>query len=386
MKRTIFIGIVLALIKVQTVFSQEQSYDQLARHYFHKVWNYYRVPQYGLFAEFYPQAHTDTLTYLQQGGTSKVASYLWPLSGIVSACNRMIKLPGGSQFLPYLDSAMMAMEQYRDTLRHPPGYQAYPARFEKVDRYYDDNGLVAIDYAEAYLSTGNPVYLKRAKDVFRFILSGWSDDMGGGVSWLEGHRDQKPACSNGMATLAALKLYSATKERYYLNWGKKFYNWMKCLRQPPGIYANDIKTKDSSINKTYYTYNSGSMLEASVLLYQFTSDTSYLNEARTIAQATLAHFGKKQADGRIVILDLPWFVTVLFRGYEALYHIDKNSRYIQIIRSNIDYACKHGRDKYGLFNTSWTNSKDEYEKPKWLLDEACMVELFARLALLEGKQ
>ena len=52
---------------------------------------------------------------------------------------------------------------------------------------------LGIEYAEAYLNTKNPVYLSRAKDAFKFILSGWTDQLGGGVYWLEGHRDQKPA-------------------------------------------------------------------------------------------------------------------------------------------------------------------------------------------------
>src|SRR5690606_26508821 len=94
------------------------------------------------------------------------------------------------------------------------------------DRYYDDNGLVGIDYMESYFNTKDELYLKRAKDVFTFILSGWDDELGGGVTWLEGHRDQKPACSNGMAMLTALKIYQGSKDKYYLNWGIKFYDWM----------------------------------------------------------------------------------------------------------------------------------------------------------------
>ncbi len=48
----------------------------------------------------------------------------------------------------YVDSMVTAMEEYYDTTRVPFGYQAYPVRFEKVDRYYDDNGLVGIDYID----------------------------------------------------------------------------------------------------------------------------------------------------------------------------------------------------------------------------------------------
>lgn len=383
-------GIILLLLVFSgSAFSQQKAataptYHQLAEVYFQKIWDYYRVPEFGLFSEYYPQGHKDTLTYIQEGASSKKVSYLWPLSGIVSASNLMMKLPGSKKkYKPFLDSVLQAMEQYRDTLRSPAGYQAFPSRFGKVDRYYDDNGLVGMDYVDAYENTGNKLYLQRAKDVFTFILSGWSDDMGGGVTWLEGHRDQKPACSNGMATLTALKLYGATKDPYYLNWGKKFYNWMKCLRDSTGIYANDIKTKDSSVNKVYWTYNSGSMLEASVLLYQFTREKEYLAEAKAIAAATFQHFGVVKENGRISILDLPWFVTVLFRGYDALYRVDGNPKYINVIKNNVDFAYANSRDKYGLFYNNWNNEKDEHATAKWLLDEACMIELYARMALLK---
>jgi uncharacterized protein YyaL (SSP411 family) len=364
----------------------KESYAVIAENFYAKIWSLYRVPEYGLFAEYYPQKHTDTLTYLQQGAESKKVCYLWPLSGIFSSTNVLMQTPAGrKKYKPFLDSVVFAMEHYRDASRTPAGYQAYPVRFEKVDRYYDDNGLVGIDYVDAYENTGNKVYLERAKSAFAFIISGWSDDLGGGVSWLEGVRDQKPACSNGMATLVALKLYKATKDKYYLDWGRKFYNWMKCLRDENGIYANDIKTADSSVNKVYYTYNSGSMLIASTLLYEFTKDKSYLAEAKAIAEASYVHFGIAKEGDRVSILDLPWFVTVLFRGYEALYRIDGNPKYVLTIKKNIDFAFKNSRDKYGLFYNNWNKEKDEFETAKWLLDEACMAELYARLAQLKLK-
>ncbi|RYE90149.1 MAG: hypothetical protein EOO37_03625 [Cytophagaceae bacterium] len=41
--------------------------------------------------------------------------------------------------------------------------------------------MVGIDFMEAYFNTKNPVYLRRAEGVFAFIVSGWNDDLGGGV-------------------------------------------------------------------------------------------------------------------------------------------------------------------------------------------------------------
>jgi uncharacterized protein YyaL (SSP411 family) len=368
----------------QTRKSSEE-YLKRAEDIYQVIWTKYRVKEYGLFSENFPSSKSASLDYFQEGAVKeKEVSFLWPFSGLFSATNVLIKTPSlRKKYLPYLDSLATGMEQYKDTLRKPVGYQAYPVRFEKVDRYYDDNGLVSIDYMESYFNTENPVYLERAKVVFEFILSGWDEKLGGGVTWLEGHRDQKPACSNGMATLAALKIYEATGDPYYLKWGEKFYNWMHDnLRDSAGVYVND-KKMDGTVNKTYFTYNSGSMLEASVMLYKFKKDKKYLMEAKTIAKGAFNHFSVPGPGGtREFQIDLPWFTTVLFRGYESLYHVDGDYTYIEAIAKKLDQAWENSRDKYGLVTYNWTSTPDELAKPKWLLNETCIAELYGRLSLL----
>ncbi|MES2646024.1 MAG: glycoside hydrolase family 76 protein [Bacteroidota bacterium] len=351
------------------------------------VWKYYRVPSHtGLFTENFPSNGADSLTYMEGGGVKeKTVSFLWPFSGMFSATNVLLQIPIlHLKYLPYLDTCVLGMEKYKDTTRSPTGYQAYPAAFEKSDRYYDDNGLVGIDYMEAYFNTKNPVYLKRAEKVFRFILSGWNNDLGGAVTWLEGHKDQKPACSNGTATLVALKLYEGNKNQFYLNWGKNFYDWMyRNLLDSTGVISNDKKL-DGKVNRTFYTYNSGFVLEAAVLLYKFTGDKQYLQQAQKLAKDSYKHFSAVTHDNRLSFyIDLPWFVTVLFRGYEALYQLDGNYQYIAAIEKELNYAWQHSRDQFGFVTHSWTPVTKELAKPKWILDEACIAELYARLSILQ---
>lgn len=386
MKR-IFFSALLASMGLSAMAQQVQSareYQRRADEMFHRVWRLYRVPQQGLFSEYYPQQHKDSLTYMQDGNVaSKEVSYLWPFSGVMSSANILMRLPGKKAvYRPYLDSAMAGIGLYRDTTRTPAGYQAYPVKFGKVDRYYDDNGLVAIDYAEAWENTGNPVYLAKAKEVFAFIMSGWSDVLDGGVTWLEGNGDMKPACSNGMATLAALKIYKATREPYYLQQGIKFYEWMnRHLRDSAGLFMNDIKTESSALNRVYYTYNSGSMLEAAMMLYNFTHQQQYYKDARQTAESAYRYFALPQKGLRSEFCDLPWFVTVLFRGYQALYAKDKDPRYIKAIIARVDHAWDN-KDPNGLLNHNWSDGQDKAGAPKWLLDEACIAELYARMAML----
>lgn len=396
MKLTLFsiISILLCVGGNNAVAQQNKrstEYLRRAEKMYAEIWDHYRVPAYqGLFSENFPSNKKDSLNYLQGDKVKAMeVSFLWPFSGVFSATNVLLTIPPKrKKYLPYLDIVSIGMEAYRDTTRSPIGYQAYPSRFEKDDRYYDDNGLVGIEYMEAYLNTKNPVYLSRAKVVFKFILSGWSDQLGGGVYWVEGHHDMKPACSNGMDMLVALKLYKATKDTSYLKWGTRFYDWMKTnLGDPNGVYWNDKKTMDGTVNKTYYTYNTGSMLEASVLLYQFTNNKKYLDEAEFMAKGAYQHFSNEKHDPKLNIqVDVPWFLTVLFRGYEALYHVDGNYSYIAAINKDLDYAWENTRDRYGFLTNNWTNDPKLITKPKWLLDEACIAELYARLSILESER
>lgn len=361
-----------------------QMYKERAESFYDLVYDLYYLPNYNLFAEYYPNAKTVKLNYFNDGEKSaKEVSFLWPFSGMTSAINVLYKIDP-KKYKASLKNLIEAQKLYRDTIRKPVGYQAYPPQFEKSDRYYDDNGLVGIDYIEAYENTKDANYLKRAKEVFEFILSGWNNDLEGGVTWLEGVHDQKPACSNGKATVLALKIYEQTHDKYYLDWGLKFYNWMHShIRAEENIYWNDMKTADRSILKTAWTYNTGTMLQAAVSLYKITGKKEYLVEAQSLAEGSYLFFGRKMPDGRTSILDSPWFTIVLFRGYQDLYKVDKNPKYIDTIVQNIDYAWAHARDEKGLFYNNWNAEIDESKTPKWLLDEACIAELYARIALLK---
>jgi uncharacterized protein YyaL (SSP411 family) len=371
--------------------STSQECLSRAQDIYAKIWHDYRVPAYkGLCSENYPADSSAKLDYLQGDKVkARAVSFLWPFSGVMSATNALMRVQSvKKEYHGYMDSIVTGMEEYRDTSRTPVGYQAYPVMFEHADRYYDDNGLVGTEYLEAYFNTKDPVYLARAKTVFKFIISGWSGELGGGIYWLEGHHDQKPACSNGMGLIVALKLYQATKDSYYLNWGLRFYNWMHTnLRNPDGLYYNDKRVADGRLNPTYWTYNSGAVLEAAVMLYGFTKDVKYLTEAQFMAKNIYRHFHAEKHDTHLNMrIDLPWFVAVLFRGYQALYQVDKNYTYIAAIHADLDYAWQNTRDQYGFTTHSWTTNQAEIKKPKWLLDEACIAELYARLSTIESER
>lgn len=368
---------------------QKSNYLDRAKETFDLVWSKYRVPKHQLFSEYYPNSYKPDLNYFQGDvQQAKEVSYLWPMSGVFSSATVLMEIDT-VRYAPYLDSMVIAVEQYLDKTRNPYGYQAYPSKFEKVDRYYDDNGLVGIDYIDSYNITKNPVFLKRAKDVMTFIESGWSDDFGGGVSWLEGVRDQKPACSNGKATVLAIKIYQASGEEKYLHYGMKSYNWMLSILRDDSlnIVWNALLIREgqkSEVQKHAYTYNTGTLLQSAVRLYKITSNAKYLEDAKALAEGSYKFYFGHTADGIPYVKDMPWFTVVLFRGYQELYEIDKNPKYVDTVIECADWAWNHARDKEGFLYHDWTGKEDESKKPKWLLDTSCMAELYARAAIIKG--
>lgn len=381
---------ILLLMSVFSSYRVKQSvkdnvYLNRAEDLFQTVWFKYRLPQHRLFAEYYPNSYQPDLTYFQDSTyKAQETSFLWPMSGVFSAVNILVE-HDSEKYSAYQDSMVMAVENYYDCKRVPAGYQAYPVKFKKVDRYYDDNGLVGIDYVDAYKISGNPAYLDKAEVAMEFIMSGWGDDWGGAVSWLEGYKDQKPACSNGKAAVLSLKLYEATGDTAYLERGKQFYNWMMNHLEDDSLHIiwNSWLTGKGEVQKQAYTYNTGTMIQSAVRLYKATKNENYLADARRLAKGSYDFYVKYMDNGIPYITDLPWFIVVLFRGYHELYEIDGNSKYVDTIIASADWAWTHARDKSGLIYVDWTGRAQEYDKPKWLLNEACMVELYARIALIK---
>lgn len=365
------------------------NYLERAEEVFRIVWDKYYIPERGLFSEYYPSSHKPDLTYFQEGAMqAKEVSYLWPMSGVFSSAAILAQI-NPEKYRKYLDLSAAAAEKYLDGTRSPRGYQAYPAGLEKADRYYDDNGVAGIDFADSYEATKNAEYLEKSKEAMRFVESGWSDDFGGGLPWLEGVRDQKPACSNGKAAILALKLYRITGEEKYLRYGMKTYNWiMSTLRDGElGIIWNSLLTKGGTqceVQKHAYAYNTGMAIQAAVRLYGITGNAKYLEDAKSLAEGSHKFYFGRTDDGVPFANDMPWFVLVLFRGYHELYDADKDPKYVDTVIGLADWAWLHSRDKEGLFYKDWSGRADESKTPKWLLNAACMAELYARISLIKG--
>ncbi|TLU99333.1 glycoside hydrolase family 76 protein [Dyadobacter luticola] len=297
------------------------------------------------------------------GKNEKPHSYLWPLCALVQAADEVETVLPGKQ---YMKPVLEAIGQYYNTEAPAPGYQAYVTKEQKDARFYDDNQWIAIACLDAYNRTKDAAYMKIADEIYRFQMTGYDDKSGGGLYWREDEKNTKNTCSNGPGILVALQLYKITQIKEYLTTAVKLYDWTKeTLRAPEGVYYDAIKIPDLKIDSARYTYNTGTMLQASVLLYSLTGEGKYLDEAKALAAGSKAYFYKKNR-----LPDNYWFNVVLLRGFEELYKVDKTAGDFQMFKDDAERIWKEEKDATGLLGS----------KPvKSLIDQAAMLEMYGRL-------
>lgn len=61
-----------------------------------------------------------------------------------------------------------------------------------------------------------------------------------------------------------------------------------------------------------------------------------------------------------------------------MYALDKTDEYLRVFQDNLHHVWHHARYDKGLFTKDWSG-EDQGLKPKWLLDQAAMVEMYASM-------
>jgi rhamnogalacturonyl hydrolase YesR len=278
------------------------------------------------------------------------------------------------KYIPEFDRALKNIDTYWNSMGPKAGYDVVPNP-KAVDRYYDDNAWVALALLEQYETTKNPDLLKKAAETHAYVMSGWDNQLDGGIFWHEPNKASKHTCSNAPAAFTSLKLYQATKEKAYLDEAIKTLTWLdKHLRDSEGLYSDNINL-DGNVDKTKWSYNTALPIQAHLLLYKINKDPKDLTAAKESVESAIKHWIGPSGE----IKDDAGFAVHLVDAFLAF----NDPKYTAIAERATDFAYKNTRTKEGFYANRW--DRPNPEKPGNLLAQASALRAFNQLAALNNK-
>jgi hypothetical protein len=283
--------------------------------------------------------------YSQQPDRTKPAD-LWtagiqlPALNAIAALDRSY-IPAAAAYADALDIAWRTNRL---------GYIAYGPKIPIGNRYYDDNEWVVLALVETYELTHQQRFLDCAQTLMKFVASGESPDLGGGIWWRELIRDSKNTCSNAPAICCALRLYPFTRAPELLALAQRLYIWTNAhFQDTDGLYFDHMNLA-GKIGKTKFSYNSALMLRANCLFYNLTQDQKYLHAAQRIADSAEKHWFRP-SDGAIT--DASQFSHLLSEALLYLTDIDHRHERIERVHRALVYLHDHVRTARGFYPPRW---------------------------------
>lgn len=292
---------------------------------------------------------------------------LWPTADMFLAVIDAARA-SPAHYSGWIHKIYACMEKYYDASEH--AYNAWLTFPGNNDKYYDDNSLVVMGLVQAHEITGNAAYLNRAHDVFSlFIAPAWDGGSDpGGLRWgtfseAAPHTD-RGACTATLAACAALYLARNGRDATTnVNLAKVMLGWVKTTLQDSadGLVRDRLINSTGTwvIEPTKWTYNTGNYILGNALLYQATSNESFLDDARAAAAAAMNR-SRLLYDSLVVDHDVRYwwdasfFVQHLIDGLVHLHAITNETAIMMEINRNVDYAMMHLNDTTdGLYWRNW---------------------------------
>jgi rhamnogalacturonyl hydrolase YesR len=305
----------------------------------------------------------------------KAASFAWSAGVQLSALTAAARV-NTPRYLPDLRSYVDGLDAYWIVAGGVGGYNssAYP---RSADRYYDDNEWLVLGLVEAYKMTHDPKDLERARNAAKFVLSGQDKTLGGGIWWREKERKSKNTCSCAPGICALLRVFSITKQPALLKSAAEIYQWTRStLRDNDGLYFDAIDL-NQKLDRTKWTYNSALMIRAALLLYDQTSDASYLKDAEQTAKAATEKWVKPENGS---IAGPACFSHLLAEAMLELSARDHDPQWKMVDHAAVEFLWNHNRDQRGWHPEQWDQADPQAVEPIRLIDQASAARAFFRAA------
>jgi len=142
---------------------------------------------------------------------------------------------------------------------------------------------------------------------------------------------------------------------------KIYYNGVHTLLQNGHRQAGDV-------NKDLYSYNSGSMILADLLLFDITKDSSYEQDAWQAAHATHEAFLQKNSNGTREYKDFIWFTAIWAEGFAELEKRDasRTTEYREVFEEMLTHGIQNCERFDGLIPhdcaRDWRPDEDVYDR------------------------
>ncbi len=270
--------------------------------------------------------------------TQRKPDYVWLQSVAFSQLVAAARVDPAT-YGPLLEKYFTALDGYWDSKVKIPGYEAAPTKGNGSDKYYDDNAWMAITLLEAYETTRDKRYLARGDETLKFVLSGWDDQIGGGIWWHQGHKDgTKNTCANAPAAVGCLRLAKfreGAAAAELLEEARKITDWTaSALQADDGLFDDRKVVATGEVKRGKLTYNSALMQRAMLGLYHATGDKTQLERAQRIAKAADWFLDKKTG----VYRDAVRYGHFMVEADLELYRTTKEEYLLKRAKKNVE-AC-----------------------------------------------
>ncbi len=296
-------------------------------------------------------------------------AYLWPFSVTIEAVSAYVsEFPDDREIVDFYRFMIdEILPKYRDKNRND--YRVYNSTTDGGDPFYDDDAWIALEFIRAAEFFSDKKYLQRAIETAEYCFSGEDNLLGGGIYWKEKDCRTKHTCINGPASLLACELYSATKDKKYLEKAISLYQFTKkYLLDECGVYNDNINADTGKVDFAKYTYNSGTMTDAGIMLGKLTGESLYTDDAVKCADSSLSYFAE---DDLHIRCDNPWFCSWLLCGYikVAELGVSQNDRArFESFKNSLE-VCINNPISGGFWNKKWTKPDGKNDIPQ-LIDQA----------------
>ncbi|MGH9588556.1 MAG: glycoside hydrolase family 76 protein [Acidobacteriaceae bacterium] len=162
-----------------------------------------------------------------------------------------------------------------------------------INQYYDDEGWWALAWIDAYDLTHHQQYLNMSESIFADMAGGWSTECSGGIWWSK-KRNYKNAIANelflSVAAHLANRAATAQERSVYLAWANREWQWFSHtgMINSHHLINDGLDAHCRNNGRTTWTYNQGVILGGLAELNRANHDQSLIDEAQSIASATLS--------------------------------------------------------------------------------------------------